>query len=63
MIDQTINNTLRESLSEHDKQYYDAFVQALGRKPESMMDLMQGSAVIRESNKKEREFWSGVFGI
>lgn len=58
-----MNNILRDSLSEHDKQYYDAFVQAIGRKPESMMDLMQGSAVIQQYNKQEREFWSGIFSI
>jgi len=63
MANDTLNNPLRDGLSEYDKQYYDAFVQAMGRKPETMMDLMQGSAVIQESNKQEREFWKGVFGL
>jgi len=63
MTEQQLNNPLRECLAEAEKPMYDAFVMAMGRKPESMMDLMQGGAVIRETNKTERDFWNGVFGL
>lgn len=58
-----INNPLRNSLSEAEKPYYNAFISAMGRKPESMLDLMQGSAVIQQANKDDSAFWNGVFGL
>lgn len=53
-------DNLRESLQEAEKPYYDTFISVMGRKPESMWDLMQGSAAIQESNNG---FWKGVFGL
>lgn len=65
MPENSFNNPVgfREALYESEKPYYDAFVAAMGRHPETLMELMQGSAMIQEKNKRERKFWDGVFGL